>query len=90
MSEWKDIKTAPRDGQVIRGKNKKGEEADIFFKVSEYLEFWVTEIKEEKNWTRHLMFYPIHWKPLPQPPKEQDNEQNSSKEIFRKQQDYLR
>ena len=72
MAEWQDISTAPKDGTWIIGRDKDGREARIQSRATHPMlpdvRHWGEgETVIEGNWERSKCFYPVEWRPSPQP-----------------------
>lgn len=72
MNKWQPIDTAPKDGTVILGYEKRGIvsmywETYFIRPEGEVFGFWELGVEEEES---DDMWTPTHWMPLPPPPQE--------------------
>jgi len=80
MSEWKDIKDAPRDGTRLLGyySTYDGMKIDVLYWDCDYS--WDEDEAKSCGWTdgsfdrddRYFFYEPTHFMPLPQPPISED------------------
>ena len=80
MTEWKPIETAPKDGTHILAYGKVVPDADddevitaVYWDSSCILcHYWA--LVAVFSWVEGDDFYPTHWMPLPNPPKEKTDD----------------
>lgn len=67
MNEWRDIETAPKDGDEIDLWGGGRRWTDCHWHLGEWLRWDSYSVDAEPTWQR--IHAPTHWMPLPEPPR---------------------